>query len=942
MNEDPEPSLTGVGTGVAAGPGIDLDPVFQVTLPSPKRASLGIVRAEQFRHELFGATTRRRLYLLARLYDSRFPLARDVADLTSESSEVRVVEHPLELVMLEGPRPDPKFCLQRLRALWLLAENKAGEINNDPVLPFRHQSALLQFLTRADAVRRALIADEVGLGKTVEAGLYIRHLLRQAPQSRILYITLGGLVQTVLEEFQRLDLPRWHFFANIDDSVWKTLNASPTQALTEDTRLVIASMHKLFASDRWQEQHDFLGSSRFDLIIVDECHSLRAYGATADSPQVWFRNVRQLLSEHLTADGRVLFLSATPHQGNREVFLNLVALCLGTTPSADERTKAEAARGRVIFRVKEHIRDWAGQRVFPPREVREPRLAEPPANYRDVLDRIAAHFDWIARTSDPQSTARTVGFVKSQALQYAASSLRAGFAYLLRRLLRYYPEQAAAPEVLAWAARLLPYRGNVTTAPELLAEWSREFRTNRPLPEEVPEGELAEDVGPGADVSEVPALLRLLQEYNALFDDPEAGAKFNLLYELAASISEPMVIFSQAVDTVYELQARLVSLGYEVYRLTGDMRGDERASAIQRFRSSENPRRMLVSSAAGGVGINLQVARVVVHFDLPWNPMVLEQRVGRVHRIGSTRTILVETLLLRGSREAEVLERITQRLQDIVRDLSADVTEREALFRRILASLDPEALRVILSGEQSLDAIGAAVDAGRQAVEEADRYMRELAANTSEERGRATMARVLQFLQVAEPDFKEDGRRVYAVLTEGEGGELHQDRREASVYRFAGEDEGVVFDRTAASYLGLRRDQTGGLGHPRVDPLLRAAIDLGEEAKARSSAWVAPVGVGSPHVQAGEVLYFALACRASGDAMVAPNLRAWRMHPLGWEELEAAAIEQFLWDTEFTASRKAGDATPPSAFVEYLRAQVTSPELLFPVAAIGIRERGAR
>ena len=941
MQLEPElpPAFEEARSSSISAPG--LGAVFQVTLPSPKRSSLGILREESFDHELLGSSTRRRMYCLARLCDVRFPVAFDVADLASNAQwDVQRVEHPLDLVQLEGPRPDPKFCLQRLRALWLLAENRSGEITNDPVLPFRHQSALLQFLIDAPLAQRALIADEVGLGKTVEAGLFIRHVLRQAPQARVLYITLGGLVQNVLEEFQRLDLPRWHFYANIDGATWKTLKASPTAALTEDTRLVVASIHKLLDSNRWQEQRQFLGSTRFDVIIVDECHALRAYGGTADSPQVWFSNARQLLRDHLTADGRVLFLSATPHQGNREVFLNLVALCVGTPLNADEKAKADAARGRVVFRVKEHVRDWDGKRIFPPREVLPPRLAEPPANYKGVLEHIAEHFDWVAQHAE-ESQARTVGFVKSQALQYAASSLRAGFAYLLRRLIRYHPDQASTPQVQGWAERLLPYRNKIDSAQVLLTEWIREFRAMHAQREVAEEGgELSDNPGPRVDASEVPALLALLQEYDALFDDPEAGAKFKVLFDVIESTPEPIVVFSQAVDTVYELQSRLQKAGYEVYRLTGDMDLGERSLAIRNFRTSENPRRLLVSSAAGGVGINLQIARVVVHFDLPWNPMALEQRVGRVHRIGSTKTILVETLLLRGSREAEVFTRITQRLQDIVCDLSADPAEREALFRRILASLDPEALREILSGEESLDAVGAAVDAGRHAVDEADKYMQDLAAKTGEHRGRATMAHLLKFVQAADPDFKKAGTQVYAVLTEADGGELHQVRREADVYRFDDGDDSIVFDRTAASYLGLRRDQTGGLGHARVDPLLRAAIDIGEEAKARSSSWVVPVSTISNDVQPGDILYMAFVCGANADSLIAPKLRAWRVHSKGWEALDDSVIERTLWNTEFTGSRKAGDVTLSSAFLDYLAAEQAHGDLHFPIAAIGVRERG--
>jgi superfamily II DNA or RNA helicase len=919
-----------------SGPPTAMTELYQLTFQAPRRTTLALLSEERVQHPIFGETLRRRLFNLARLYDPRVPLSVDVAEA---GADVERVAHPLEWVMAEGPRPDSRYCFQRLRALWLVTENRSGQVTNDPVLPFRHQAALLQFLTQGRMTSRALIADEVGLGKTVEAGLLIRHILRQCPSTRVLYLTLGGLVTNVLEEFQRLDLPRFHFFANIDEQIWRHLNAMPTAALAAETQLVVASMHKLCESERWKVQHEFLGQTRFDLVVVDECHTLRAYGTAADSPQVWFRSIRQLLEEHLTAEGRVIFLSGTPHQGKRDVFLNLVALCLGTPLNASEEEKARAARGRVVFRVKEHVRDWEDKRIFPVRDVREPRLAEPPANYQEVLLKIGLHFDWIASTSGV-AQARTVGFVKSQALQYAASSLRAGFAYLLRRLIRYHPEHASDSTVLKWAARLLPYRDRIADPKQLMDEWVRELRIRGAAEEpETIEGELSDDSGPDADLTEVPRLLDVLARYDRLFDDPAAGAKFNLLFELLAGLAEPIVIFSQAVDTVYELEQRLKLQGLEVYRLTGDMLMEDRPAMIRAFCRSTNPRRVLISSAAGGVGINLQVARVVVHFDLPWNPMVLEQRVGRVHRIGSTRTILVETILLKGSREAEVFSRITERLQEIVRDLSADPIEREALFRRILASLDPDSLREILSGEIGLEAVGAAVEAGRKAVDEADRYMRELAAQTSERRGKASMARLVDFLEWADPSFKRVGSRLYAVVMEADGGELRQVEREADVYQFEG-DETLVFDRTAASYLGLRRSQTGGLGNPQVDPLIRVALDLSGEPKSRTSTWVAPNGDLPMDIRAGDIIYVACEAGHNSAEFTDPSLRAWRIRQNDWLELDESVLEHLIWKVDWMPSRKAGELAPLNSLLSRASSFTGSGRIHYPIAAIGIRERG--
>ncbi|MGA3038957.1 MAG: helicase-related protein [Vulcanimicrobiaceae bacterium] len=917
--------------------------LFQVTLSAPQRSSLAIIFEDDVEHPLFGTTKRRRLICLAHLYDQRTSLAVDVGEIGHASNlAVEKVADPFEYVLMEGPRPDPRFCMQRLRALWLYTENRSGQLNNDPVLPFRHQAALLQFLTAASAPSRVLVADEVGLGKTVEAGLLIREMLRAAPQSRILYVTPGGLVANVLEEFQRLDLPRWHFYGNLNDEVWQELNAIPVGVLTEEVARVVASMHKLCDSARWDEQHRMLGDTRFDLIIVDECHMLRAYGERAQKQQVWFGSVRQILQDHLAADGKVLFLSATPHQGNREVFLNLVALCVGSPLNQSGDEKAQAARGRVVFRVKEHIRDWDNGRVFPSREVREPKLADPPANYRSVLERIAEHFDWIAENAGG-AQGRAVGFVKSQALQYAASSLRAGFAYLLRRLIRYHPEVTSLPELQHWAARLLPYRKRITSAEDLLHDWTREFRTSSAEYEgEVPEEELSEDTGPGVGTEEAPRLLDLLRMYDRLFDDREAGAKFRVLFDIIDKFNEPIVVFSQAVDTVYELEMRLRQHGCEVYRITGDMAPEDRGPVIRDFRTSSNQRRLLLSSAAGGVGINLQVARVVVHFDLPWNPMVLEQRVGRVHRIGSVKTIIVETILLRGSREAEVYDRITHRLHDIVRDLSSDPAEREALFRRILASLDQEALREILSGEQDLDAIGATVEAGRRAVDEADAYMRNLAAQTTENRGRASMGHLIAFLQAADPDFRKVGTEVYAVIVDLDGQELTQRRCEAGAYVFDRDGESLVFDRTAASYLNMRRQRTGGIGHHSIDPLLRAAIGLGDEPKSRCSTWISLSEGAVEDVRPGDLLYFGLEAALGGVELTNSRLRGWRVRGNDWRELSESDIESFLWDVDIAVSRKAGDVPLLESLLDELASHADISSVHFPIAAIGIRERHER
>jgi superfamily II DNA/RNA helicase len=406
------------------------------------------------------------------------------------------------------------------------------------------------------------------------------------------------------------------------------------------------------------------------------------------------------------------------------------------------------------------------------------------------------------------------------------------------------------------------------------------------------------------------------------------------------------VVFSQAVDTAYELEARLSAEGFEVYRLTGDMPMDARSDAVRRFRTSGNPSRALISSAAGGIGINLQVARRVVHFDLPWNPMALEQRVGRVHRIGSTRTILVDTILLAGSREADVFARITNRLETIVADLSADPTEREALFRRILASLDPDRLRNIFAGDRTLDDVGAAVDEGRRAVEEADREMQTMAAVTHEQRGRAELQHLLRFLQTAEADLVPVRQEVFAVVVEDDAGVLQAVQKTADVLALDLWTEPLVFDRVAASYLGLRRHQTGGFGHPAIDPIVRTAADIQPDAeKARSSTWLSYSGEMPAGLLAGSIVYVEAVAQFVDGAPTSFHMqgRVWRDGHLS--ELSDDALHALLWGEDWSPARKAGDLPDSGQLIELLTVPPVSagPDgvtVRWPIAAVGIRELG--
>lgn len=723
-----------------------------------------------------------------------------------------------------------KDHFRRLAAYWLQAENKSGQLDSLPVLQLRHQTSLVEFLSRSNAPRQMLIADEVGLGKTVEMGLLLERLKAAKPDLRVLYVTPGGLVTNVVDEFKNMGLGEFWVFGNnsLDEEKY------PRARLGRENHdpCVVASLHRLGFGSNPETQ---LSNTQWDVVIADECHRLRMYG-TGDSQtaQKWFRLFERIIVHHLSDDGRVYFLSGTPHQGNREVFLNMTSLMCRLGRGASQQQQQQALAGRVIYRTKEEVRDWDDLPVFPQRDVRDPSYADNPSEYNTLLSDIAAFFDWLQNNDRLDSSKkRALGFVKSHALQYAASSPKAGFAFLLRRYLRHFDDDVNGKTLLEWVSLLIPYRQwSAGQKPEQLLEKLRKSVREDDSSYGEEEEDLGDSVGPsgtsGIRQEEKQRLSQLLRTYASLMEKPKAKAKFDVLTQLLKE-DEPFVVFAQSVDTVFEVKRHVEQLGIQCCVIVGGQDPSERRKAIDDF---TNPgrlgRRVLVSSAAGGEGINLQIARRLIHFDLPWNPMVLEQRIGRVHRIGTINTIIVDTILLRASREADIYLRLTDRLLLIVKDLAESETQREQYFRRIMAGIPLEILRHLFSGQSGQSdgddaAIGEAVEAGKQHVDQVDAELRHHRVTVSDERGRASMKRLVELLEdsgkITEVNKPVDYNK---VRYDSDTDSFLAEKGYASSYRINDgqrqeRNSWVVFDREAAALSpNVSRDQSGGINHPII------------------------------------------------------------------------------------------------------------------------------
>ena len=671
----------------------------------------------------------------------------------------------------------------RLAAYWLQAENRQGQLDSLPVLEMRHQTSLVEYLASADAPRQMLIADEVGLGKTIELGLLLARLLAADPKLRVLYVTPGGLVTNVVDEFKAMGVGDVYVYANasLDERSYPAARLGREQ----HDAWVVASLHRLGFRDNFSTQ---LQDTSWDVVIADECHRLRMYGGEdSQNAQKWFRVVEHVIDNHLAQDGRVYFLSGTPHQGNRDVFLNLVAMMCRLGRDAPADVKEHALAGRVIYRTKDDVVDWDGNPVFP--DSRRPRAtacADAGRNTTSCCARLARSLTGLPRTEERR---RSRGWGSRRATRFSSPRARR------RRVLPSFCADSCAtatmarPPMAAFTRGLRLSSRTGTTRPE---EPEKLLAALRKTVDRIDESE-GEGVGP-----EVPASVRdeernrlvgLLQRYTGFLSAPEAISKFDVLKNLLDEADEPFVVFAMSVDTVYEVKRFLESRGVECFLIVGGQDPSERRKAISGFTGADHlGRRVLVSSAAGGEGINLQAARRLVHFDLPWNPMVLEQRIGRVHRVGSVNTILVDTILLAGSRESDIYSRLLKRLYDVVTALASNPTEQQQYFRRVMASVPLETLRTLYGGEVADDnnLIAQAVEAGRDQVIRVEEELASLhEAQLPEDRGRATMKHLVELLERSGKIERTPQKVQYQTVVFDEGTESFRARRvEVNQYAF--------------------------------------------------------------------------------------------------------------------------------------------------------------
>lgn len=526
--------------------------------------------------------------------------------------------------------------------------------------PLPHQlEAVYHYILPLPRIR-FLLADDAGAGKTIMAGLLLKELKLRGLVARTLIVAPANLAfqwqREMLDRFrERFDIIRGVELRN-------AYGVNPWQ----DKPQVITSMDWA----KREEVLESLGRTTWDLVIVDEAHRM-----SASDPE--HRTERYKLGELLSQKTHhLLLLTGTPHKGDPENFCLFLQL-LDKDVYGDVRSLEEAMkRSHAPFylrRTKEALVTFPDpdtgrvRRLFTNREVRTVRfeLDGQEFEFYEALTRYVQDQS-IRAAADKSARGRALGFTMAMYQRRFASSIHAVRRSLERRLQKL-EDRLRRPQ------------------PEALADLSRLDEID-----ELPEDEVArleEEVEQASLPSERQAIqreigeLRVLVQKGRALEEREMSSKLAKLREVLTDQNifvDPKtkhLIFTEFKETLDYLVATLQGWGLRVTQIHGGMKIGDRDTPGTRLyaeREFREEAQVLVATEAAGEGINLQFCWLMVNFDIPWNPMRLEQRMGRIHRYGQERDCLIFNFVAANTREGQVLERLLERLWEIRRELGSD------------------------------------------------------------------------------------------------------------------------------------------------------------------------------------------------------------------------------------------------------------------------------
>ncbi|UVE51970.1 DEAD/DEAH box helicase family protein (plasmid) [Haloferax larsenii] len=518
---------------------------------------------------------------------------------------------------------------------------------------------------------RFLIGDEVGLGKTIEAGIIIEELIARGRANRVLIITPAGLRDQWQDEMQE-KFGR-EYIAYDRGYVDSLRAAQPGKNIwTHDDHVVV--------SIDFAKQDDMLADLQnlkhsWDVVVIDEAHHLTARESSDGVKRVDRYRVGEAVSHNTNA---LLFLTGTPHKGKQDQFFHLLRLLDPYRFRGPSDISPEKLSDLMIRRVKsdKSMIDAEGKPMFPGRKITTLPVSLTPEErrlYDDLTEYISAIY-----TANVETDRHAAGFTMVIYQKRLVSSIKAIANSLQKRRDELETKTLVSKDI---ATRLYNVDDSVKT-----------------------EGDVLDQLIAAANSIPVDSKGRRLREF--------------VRQVLREDQSEKILLFTEYTDTLEYLRDDVLA-DVKTVEIHGGMNQSERHSAIKRFKQDAA---VMLATDAAREGLNLQFAHIMVNYDLPWNPTRIDQRIGRLHRYGQERMVEIRNLFVDDTRESDILELLLNKLDEIEETLgmSSDV------LGLVLENVDlEEQIMTAIAQKDSTDSIAADLDAIVEDQEEAVRRVDE-------------------------------------------------------------------------------------------------------------------------------------------------------------------------------------------------------------------------
>lgn len=518
------------------------------------------------------------------------------------------------------------------------------------IIPLPHQLHVLNRAMETNNIRY-ILADEVGLGKTIEAGMIIKELKSRGLVQRVLVVCPTGLVTQWASEMQEKFHEKFQVILPSDyDTIRRLTDADDVygqfdQVISPMDSIKPIEKHAGWTDERVEKYNEeriySIINSGWDLIIIDEAHRV-----AGSSGEVARYKLGHLLSQ---ASPYLLLLSATPHNGKTKPFLRLVRLLDEEAfPNAKSIVKEQVAPYLIRTEKREAI-DNNGNLLF---KNRVTHLVE---------------LNWDERHTLQHELYEMVSSYVSKTYDKARRNRKKNMCLIFLLIIMQRMVTSSTAAVRQSLERRLQV---LKTQSMRIGSLTEEDLAELDIEDGVEEAIEAMSLDIDAEIEELERIIAVAKQAEFQYSDVKVEKLVDTIDEiLSEDRNQKIIVFTEFVATQAYLRKLLENRGFTVTILNGGMNIEERNEALLEFKTKSN---IFVSTDAGGEGLNLQFSNIIINYDLPWNPMKIEQRCGRADRIGQQRDVHIYNFIITDTVERRVREVLEEKLSVILKEMGVD------------------------------------------------------------------------------------------------------------------------------------------------------------------------------------------------------------------------------------------------------------------------------